>query len=266
MPFAFPFAFLVPFGSRHHLAHRSLDWFVAIHLAPRILQIGLRQIVISLQNEILDKQGGEKMRVIIREMCCCFISCILGAFAAYLYFHYSLRPENTVVVQAQRYELTNIQGGVIAFWGTDKGQNTVLTFLSQPSKEPTKSVEESNLPILPKQPGSQYTRQNPNEAVSIGLLSTQIPFFDILGNDGKIRTLLTLEEKQMPILHMSDGLVESRLKLGFVSSDTPDIEHDDWGLLFEKPYIAGIGSSRNQYTKKMEGYYFSRSPSPWSRQ
>jgi hypothetical protein len=137
---------------------------------------------------------------------------------------------------------------VLAFWGTDRGNNTVLAFLQSSAGE---SV--SGEPKFPTEQ-TRFTGQTPNEALAVGILSTQAPFMNILGKDGNSRASLYLTQQQKPIFNMADERRESRLELGFISHDAPGPGDDDWALRFLAPDVAGIGSIKDPTNRRYRGY------------
>ena len=106
------------------------------------------------------------------------LSCILGVFGGYIYAHWhSAHDRGTTTVRAARFELVDSSGKVLAFWGSDRGNNTVLAFLQ--TSEGAGPGEYSGAT-----PQTRFTGQNPNEAFAVGMMSTQVPFMNILGKDG----------------------------------------------------------------------------------
>ncbi len=191
------------------------------------------------------------MRSIVKQGLSLLLSCVFGAVGASFYLRLqSARPEKVSVVRASRFELTDSTGRVVAFWGTDRGNNTVLAFLPKTAGDVGPNGELK----LPSEP-TGFTRQNPNEAFAVGLMSNQVPFMNLMGKDGKSRTLLYLTDQQKPVLHMSDGRSEGRLMLGFVSNDVPSPEDDEWALLFRGPDVASIGSMKDPANGKYRGYF-----------
>jgi hypothetical protein len=177
------------------------------------------------------------------------LSCIFGVIGGYSYSHLQApQAPGIPTIRASRFELTDSTGKVAAFWGTDRGNNTVLAFLQTPATE--------NGPAELKLPAEQtrFTGQNPNEAFAVGILSTQAPFMNILGRDGNTRALLYLTQQQKPIFNMADERHESRLELGFISNDAPSPADDDWALRFRAPDVAGIGSLKDPVDHKYRGY------------
>jgi hypothetical protein len=191
------------------------------------------------------------MKSIAKQGLSWLLSCVFGAVGAYLYLHLqSPRTEKATAVQASRFELTDSTGRVVAFWGIDRGNNTVLAFLPKTVGDVSPNWELK----LPTEP-TGFTRQNPNEAFAVGLMSSQVPFMNLMGKDGNSRALLYLTDQQKPVLHMSDGRSEGRLMLGFVSNDIPSPGDDEWALLFRSPNVAGIGSLKDPANGKYRGYF-----------
>jgi hypothetical protein len=177
------------------------------------------------------------------------LSCIFGVIGGYSYSHWQVPQARGIpTIRASRFELTDSTGKVVAFWGTDRGNNTVLAFLQTPVKE--SGPEE----VKPPAEQTRFTGQNPNEAFAVGILSSQVPFMNILGRDGNTRALLYLTQQQKPILNMADERHESRLELGFISNDAPSPADDDWALRFRAPDVAGIGSMKDTVDHKYRGY------------
>lgn len=189
------------------------------------------------------------MKSFLRQCVGWLLSCVFGVIGGFSYSRWqSGHAPRVGTLQASRFELTDSTGKVLAFWGTDRGNNTVLAFL-QPSAE-------ESVPGDLKFPSEQtrFTGQNPNEAFAVGILSTQIPFMNILGKDGNSRASLYLTGQQKPIFNMADERRESRLELGFISHDAPAPEDDDWALRFRAPDVAGIGSIRSPTDHRYRGY------------
>jgi hypothetical protein len=177
------------------------------------------------------------------------LSSIFGVIGGYTYSHlHAPQAPGIPTIRASRFELTDSTGKVVAFWGTDRGNNTVLAFLQTPATE--NGSAELKLPAEQ----TRFTGQNPNEAFAVGILSTQAPFMNILGRDGNTRALLYLTQQQKPIFNMADERHESRLELGFISNDAPSPADDDWALRFRAPDVAGIGSMKDPVDHKYRGY------------
>jgi hypothetical protein len=192
------------------------------------------------------------MRNVVKQGFSWLLSGVLGAVGAYAYLHLqSAKTEKATIVRASRFELTDGTGRVVAFWGIDRGNNTVLAFLP---KGGAGDVGPNGGLKSPAEPAG-FTRQNPNEAFAVGLMSSQVPFMNLVGKDGNSRALLYLTDQQKPVLHMSDGRTEGRLMLGFVSSDAPSAGDDEWALLFRGPDVAGIGSLKDPANGKYRGYF-----------
>src|SRR5579872_3224584 len=186
------------------------------------------------------------MKSIARQGLSWLLSCVCGAVGAYIYLHFqSTRSEKTAIVHASRFELTDSTGSVVAFWGIDRGNNTVLAFLPKLNSGASPNGETK----LSSEPAA-FTQQDTNEAFAVGLMSTQLPFMNLMGTDGSARALLYLTDQEKPVLHMSDGHSEGRLMLGFISSDAPARGDDEWALLFRRPDVAGIGSMRDPHSGK----------------
>ena len=190
------------------------------------------------------------MKGFLKQFISWLLSCIFGAVGGYAYAHWRpVHESQNKTVRASRFELADATGKVIAFWGVDRGNNTVLAFLQTPVGN-AGGREELSLP----QQGTRFTGQNRNEAFAVGMLSTQIPFMNILGNDGNSRASLYLNQQQKPIFNMADERWESRLELGFITGDAPAAEDDDWALRFRAPDVAGIGSTRDPVDHRYRGY------------
>lgn len=190
------------------------------------------------------------MKSFLKQFVGWLLSCIFGLIGGYSYSHWQTAQTPEVpTLRASRFELTDSAGSVVAFWGTDRGNNTVLAFLQTPAKE--SGPKELKLPAEQ----TPFTGQNPNEAFAVGILSTQIPFMNILGRDGNTRALLYLTQQQKPIFNMADEHNESRLELGFISNDAPSSADDDWALRFRAPDVAGIGSIKDTVDHKYRGYF-----------
>lgn len=191
------------------------------------------------------------MKNFVKQALSWFLSCVFGAVGAYVFLHLHLAGTKKVTkVQASRFELTDSTGRVVAFWGTDSGSNTVLAFLPK-----TAGDVSTNGGLNPPSQPNGFTRQNPNEAFAVGLMSSQVPFMNLMGKDGNSRALLYLTDQQKPVLHMSDGRSEGRLMLGFVSNDVPSPGDDVWALLFRHPDVAGIGSMKDTANGTYRGYF-----------
>jgi hypothetical protein len=184
-----------------------------------------------------------------RQFLAWLLSCFFGAVGGYAYSRLqNPRAVKTEVVRGSRFELTDTNGRVIAFWGIDRGGNRVLAFLR--TTAPSAGPEDFKLPAEQ----TPFTGQNPNEELALGILSTEKPFINLLGNDGKSRALLYLTDQQKPILNMADERNESRLGLGFIGNDAPTQADDEWALIFRNPNVAGIGSMKDSSTRKYRGY------------
>lgn len=178
-----------------------------------------------------------------------FLSCVFGVIGGYFYSHLHAAPtEKVTITRSSRFELTDETGRVIAFWGADRGNNTVLAFLQKTVGD----VDSKGFKFPAEQTG--FGGQSPNEALSVGMLSTQSPFINLLGKDGNPRAVLYLTQQQKPILNMGDESRETRLELGFISNDSPAPNDDDWALRFRTPDVAGIGSMKNPVDHKYRGY------------
>jgi hypothetical protein len=185
------------------------------------------------------------------------LSCVFGVFGGYAYTHWhAAKMEKVPVLRSSRFELTDNSGRVVSFWGTDRG-NTVLAFLQKTSRD--KEPEEYRVP-----PGqTSFIGQNSNEALAVGMMSTQVPFVNLQAKDGSSRAMLYLSEYQKPVLIMSDEHYEGRLVLGFISNDAPLPEDDDWALSFRGPDVAGIGSIKDPVDRKYRGFLsVARNPKP----
>lgn len=189
------------------------------------------------------------MKSFLKQCIAWVLSCVFGAIDGYSYSHWeSAKTPRATAIQASRFELTDSTGRVLAFWGTDRGNNTVLAFLQTPERE--NGQKDIKLPTEQ----TRFTGQNPNEAFAVGILSTQTPFMNILGKDGNSRASLYLTQRQKPIFNMADERNDSRLELGFISNDAPAPADDDWALRFRTPDVAGIGSLKDPSDHKYRGY------------
>jgi hypothetical protein len=189
------------------------------------------------------------MKTFLKQCVGWLLSCVLGVLGGYVYAHWhSAHDRETTTIRAARFELVDSSGKVLAFWGRDRGNNTVLAFL-QTYSEGTGPGEFNGLAAQ-----TRFTGQNPNEAFAVGIMSTQVPFMNILGKDGNSRASLYLTQQQKPVLNMADGRSESRLELGFISNDAPAPGDDDWALRFRAPDVAGIGSMKDPTNQKYRGY------------
>ncbi len=134
------------------------------------------------------------------------------------------------LIQAERIELIDNNGKLLAYLGTGDGQKPILRFLN--SKR--------------------------NEAATLGLTQTDSPFLNMLGTDSKIRLTLRVEGLgDRPILAMSDNKWEGRVMLGFIQSDVPSTSDDDWGLVFRAPQgntaIADLVMIRDALSGRISG-------------
>ena len=189
------------------------------------------------------------MKSILKQCVGWLLSCVFGVIGAYAYTHWrAAETEKVPLLRASRFELTDSTGRVVAFWGTDRGKNTVLAFLQE-------STQDAG-PEVYKGPPFQtaFTSQSPNEAIAFGMMSTQEPFVNVLGRNGSSRAMLYLGDYQKPVFMMSDESYEGRLVLGFIGNDAPSPKDDDWGLLFRGPSVAGIGSTKDPVHGKYRGY------------
>ena len=188
------------------------------------------------------------MKSILKQCVGWLLSCVFGVIGGYYYTHWQYpKMEKVPVLRSSRFELTNNSGQVVAFWGADRGNNTVLAFLQKGS--PQMGPEESVSPH--DQTG--FSQQNSNEAFAVGMMHSQVPFMNLQAKDGTSRALLYLAEYQKPVLVMSDENFEGRLMLGFISNDAPSPEDDDWALSFRRPDMAGIGSVKDPVNRKYRG-------------
>ena len=179
------------------------------------------------------------MKSILKQCVSWLLSFVFGVFGGYAYTHWhAAKVEKVATLRSSRFELTDNSGRVVAFWGTDRGNDTVLAFL-----------QKANQDMVPTGYGS-----NPNEALAVGMTSTQSPFINLQAKDGSSRAQLNLSEYQKPVFIMSDEHYEGRLMLGFISNDYPSPEDDDWALLFRGPDVAGIGSMKHPVDLKYRGY------------
>jgi hypothetical protein len=190
------------------------------------------------------------MKAFLRQIVGWLLSCVFGFIGGYFYSHSQFNQEpRLTTLRSSRFELIDSTGKVVAFWGTDKGNNSVLAFLQNRPSEGG-----SQLPT-PAASQTRFTEQNPDEAFAVGMLSTHVPFMNLLASDGTSRALLYLTEEQKPIFNMSDERSESRLELGFIRSDVPAARDDDWALRFRAPDVAGIGSMKDPTDHKYRGYF-----------
>jgi len=176
------------------------------------------------------------------------MSCVFGMIGAYAYLHFEPnRQSKATTVRASRFELTDDTGRVVAFWGIDRGNNTVLAFLRKATQVGVSDGLSDSF--------TRFTKQNSNEAFAVGLISTEAPFMNLLGDDGQSRAFLYLNSQQKPVFAMSDERFEGRLTLGFVNNDAPSPRDDEWALLFRGPDVAGIGSVKDPTDGKYRGYF-----------
>ncbi len=134
------------------------------------------------------------------------------------------------LIQAERIELIDNNGKLLAFLGTGDGQAPMLRFVNSKG----------------------------NEAVTLGLMETGAPFLNMLGTDSKIRLTLRVQGSgERPTLAMSDNKWEGRVMLGFIPSDVPSNSDDDWGLIFRGPQgnsaIADLGMIRDALSGRISG-------------
>jgi hypothetical protein len=189
------------------------------------------------------------MKNILKQCVVWLLSCAFGVLGGYVYaYWHAAKMEKVPVLRSSRFELTDSTGRVIAFWGTDRGNNTVLAFLRKASQDM----------VSLRIPGSawptSFTAQNPNEALAVGMMSTQVPFMNLQAGDGSSRAMLYLSEYQKPVFIMSDEHYEGRLILGFISNDAPSPGDDDWALSVRGPDVAGIGSIKDPVDRKYKGF------------
>ena len=190
-----------------------------------------------------------KMKSILKQCVGWLLSCAFGVFGGYAYTHWhAAKMEKVPVLRSSRFELTDNTGRVIAFWGADRGNNTVLAFLQKASQD----MGPEEYRVSPGQ--TSFTGQNPNEALTVGMMSTQVPFMNLQAKDGSSRVMLYLNEYQKPVFIMSDEHYEGRLILGFISNDAPSPGDDDWALSFRGPEVAGIGSIKDPVDGKYRGF------------
>jgi len=135
------------------------------------------------------------------------------------------------VIRARSFELVDVNGEVISYWGVDKGQNIVLAFGG----------------LWPDRPGGKRTlpgdshlglKDPRNQLASIGVVG-DFPVLQFRAEDGKPRARLLLSMFEKPMLLMDDE-TGVRLLLGIEQSDAPSPEDNSWALKFE-PERAWIG-------------------------
>ena len=188
------------------------------------------------------------MKSILRLCVSWLLSGVFGVIGAFAYTHWKYPDMPKVpVIRSSRFELVDRSGRVVAFWGTDRGNNLVLAFLQKGQQG---GRPEEYLPFSQ----SDFTMQDRNEAFAVGMLSTQVPFMNLQAKGGSSRALLYLTEYQKPVLVMSDEKFEGRLMLGFSSNDSPSPADDDWALAFRGPDVAGIGSIKDPVDHKYRGF------------
>jgi hypothetical protein len=99
------------------------------------------------------------MRSFLKHCVGWLLSCILGVFGGYVYAHWhSAHDRKTTTIRATRFELVDSSGKVLAFWGGDRGNNTVLAFV-QAYPEGTGPGEHDQAAAQ-----TRFTGQDPNEA------------------------------------------------------------------------------------------------------
>ena len=131
---------------------------------------------------------------------------------------HTLHVDDAQVLRGHRFELLDDSGRVIAFGRNDNLKNVVLGFRDK----------------------------DDHSVATFGLGSDRTPFFDMAGKDGKSRVRLELDwmqqMQQKPTLVMSDEKWEGRVMFGFLPSDYPDREWDDWGLAFRAPNVGDLAN------------------------
>jgi len=124
------------------------------------------------------------------------------------------------VVRATRFELVSPDGKPLAYWG-EQDHDVVLAF----------------------------TQRHGKERAVLGLDSANLPFLTLAGTDGSDRATLRLGWCQRPILAMEDENRTGRVLLGFLASDAPSVEEENWGLALGAPALwhglASIGYFRD---------------------
>lgn len=128
---------------------------------------------------------------------------VIGYFAGNIGANRRVEAAGVATLKASRFELVNSSGASVATWSV-QGNESHLRFLSGRGGTP----------------------------VDIGVLADGRPFVSMAGRDGKRRIVLELDQRDKPILGMSDERWEGRVVLGFVEPDTYTPEWDNWGLIF----------------------------------
>lgn len=148
------------------------------------------------------------------------LSGFLGGFLGTRLHQGNQRPSD--LVQAQRFELLDKYGKVIAFWGTDEINHTVLTF--------------------------QAGDQRESAGMSVGMVGKGRPFLMFNGDEGQLRVLMDLDDFGRPALMMKEDTPNLGLTLGSERSDTPDVRDssEHWALNFEPAERARIGAIAEQ--------------------
>lgn len=167
--------------------------------------------------------------MLILAACCGFIGGTLSNKAQTIH-------ADSDTVRASRFELVNKAGTPVAFWGLGADQGPVLTF----------------------------TNATGGQVVSMGVDGPDYPFLKFNAPDGKPRLELRLFEHYKPEMAMSDADWEGRIVLGFMGSDYPAPEDDNWALRFgarpthslANPNLAVIGMFRDTHTKALSGHLF----------
>lgn len=112
-------------------------------------------------------------------------------------------------VQAKRFELLDDSGAPVAFWGADKEAHQIVLAFVAPDG---------------------------NKLATLGINSARRAFMNFNGSDGKRRFTVELADPfEKPSLALSDNTYEGRVALGFLPSDYPSPNDDDWGLIFRGP-------------------------------
>ncbi len=172
---------------------------------------------------------------------------VLAGFGAGFVGGRAARPKQGAEISANRFELLSPSGNPVAFWGTDKGGNVVISFMQH---------QDRSMPRYANQAPLAFTGQEARETMSFGLLSTGSPFLNMVGNDGKTRAMLYLTKFQQPVFVLSDGKSEGRIKLGFVEEDAPAANDDRWALQFLHPYKGGFGVAKSPNSVQADGFFF----------
>jgi hypothetical protein len=133
------------------------------------------------------------------------------------------------VLRAQRFELLDDSGRVVAYWASEPRQGPYLCLLNRDG----------------------------SKATVWGLHDGYQPFLDMLATDSTPRLTIRLEtEDQRPLLAMSDSKWEGRMLLGFIAPDYASPTWDNWALVFRAPHhsdVASMSMRRDAVSGRMVG-------------